>query len=1468
MSIITDVYLVSLQSAYLTVEYSGFDWGYSMDEGGQLELLVPCGAVTQVAVNGVVYPPQRLVHSCYRMHTQQVSLGPRSMRVLLDPSDLPPIDLRLRICAVIALPHCDTPEPRCILLKGVHSFLPVPTFLLKHALSQVLRFKVRAHLSQAVDELLALEAAHPIGLSSLSMRLEDGTSEVELEAQDSFQTVQATVKHFRAEVSGYNQDVDMTQLVAVEPVPKKEPSHTPTQLTTDIKLSRSYFFEGCVHTLPRGFFLLLSPYLCRIQLSSFETYYLQFDTAFIDSFRVLLEELGSALKLALSATRQRPTLVFLPCSSNDDVISTNACLSAKEQFVVSVDYHLRGHDLFHMAVHIASRLFAALLLVWLQDEVWGVKGLGTGLYDFMCMVTLHQYTGLIRTFLHQSPLYIDVHKRLFGEPPSHQALFLPESDIMHDILSIQQENLVSTSGIEGLLTSFSQVQSVMATGLPNKLLSFAIRLASYSLGLILPSDYIPDGAAANNHNVIVDTMERYLFSGLLGLPMDVLGDVKKNPKILAVLQRTLIFYPNTGGVQTSAGSSLAYLAYTALLFDERKENIVPALTAVIRPPLTFSTDGDALYLFGRTWQLFAPMILQQFVDISNIPDPTIHSLLIERNKALRNNTYPHLNGYLTHYNVQDETGESFFHFIPKHIQTTKVTFQARVTESMSAIGYPLRELVSTGKVFTLVQAQKESKQGSALDWKLLSPLTSSATPPLLLQGLSPNILGTHHLHRFTLRNAVSLVQEQRRLSLAMLGQREGVYACPVILMELFALVLSKAEDSNFNTITSYPIAYPLTNRVFSTFRPDCTMSIYEPLLVLLGSTTSVFEIVNALNTSALALIHFFNCSVYQHIREGSVSVTATEIARAFIKTRGLFCNLSMFFLTIPRVVLVLRSIVINDQMTVPLEIRRAAALYLHALGDRCWLTEYLGVVIKVARTSKDIRLIRFSVELITTLLPVFTCSDLALYQIMRFGTGLVVDEPQYGGYIPQKTRFLSDLLVASAPFQMTPVEKKCLDGRQTSDERARMRVCLCDVPGRRLSTLCRDTDACYCALKTSVLLRRERERLLDFMLNTETLIQTPEDLLYVVRGLFVYGTTRMRLYDEDMMALISATLGLITKSLKRLAPSDRCIQAQIGLQSVAYLMTLIVYRGPEERLWSLCDDAIQLVNKALEVKGIDKVSSIITLLQSLVRILVSEEVQNPSLQAGIIDILGMILSDNNVVTSFSPAHTMYADAVTGFSLSDVKWPIRRPTRRGLTHLEWIVVVMPYIIPSQSLYGCYSGNPYYEAIPRLFCCMEPNCPACFFGDCSCSSVSALTFFSQPIETCHDTTSWTLSLGQALLSMSKPSSMLFRSLFLLPNYEKAYQAILEALCDASQTTYALSQERKLLAEYSILQRSGLDGAFEHTWQALERASKICLTERAKSIGPCFIVIAYDDVCIAVQPLGRMPDGSNTDKKPCQL
>lgn len=630
------------------------------------------------------------------------------------------------------------------------------------------------------------------------------------------------------------------------------------------------------------------------------------------------------------------------------------------------------------------------------------------------------------------------------------------------------------------------------------------------------------------------------------------------------------------------------------------------------------------------------------------------------------------------------------------------------------------------------------------------------------------------------------------------------------------------DFSNIQINTGIVRSYPNVSRFVTRHTRGGIFGMVEPFLLFIsprGNPPNPSYLVDALNMSAMnAHFHFMYKIGAELSRMGTINTDLLDIIMSTVETRGIFSHLNIYFLVISKLIFVLRSIVLNEMSSVTPALRRAAASYLYLMGDRVWLIDYLTTLLRIIKHYTDQSSAMVALGIIKSLLPIFCRIDAGLYLLLQLCIRGVCSKERKALDINRdglrtmtlmgtecrcnlvyNIDFCAQVLRNAAIFSYARITDPIESSFDLQRDRSCLPSCLCDLDEKKISSGCEGRPKTTCTLRTMLGIQRKIASLIDLLMNpTSThslrIIVSLDDVSELVQSVLFYAVTRIRLFSEvEWISKLPSICDTIYVYISRYAEgSDSpCTQSTIfnypepvrtkvytiHLQMLANLLSIpikeyaLVATDKPARNSSPYWAAIYLLLSHLMDISIPILEfTLSSVLHLLIKLGTSAHLASRCRQM-VFQLAYVLLSRTNIITPIAPAHFLYIDIIIG------AFGTPRVTR-SLTFLEWTLEVQPYITYFMSNFGGYASNPQRPAIQRIFSFLEPACPDCFFGTCTCSFLSDSLYYKNIGEMAREPfLKKMLALGQTVLSMMNMPVAICGDMRIYEDYEQSFTLRIE-------------------------------------------------------------------------------------------
>lgn len=637
-----------------------------------------------------------------------------------------------------------------------------------------------------------------------------------------------------------------------------------------------------------------------------------------------------------------------------------------------------------------------------------------------------------------------------------------------------------------------------------------------------------------------------------------------------------------------------------------------------------------------------------------------------------------------------------------------------------------------------------------------------------------------------------------------------------------AKVFYARDFSNLQLNSGIVVSYPSTNCFVARHARSGILGIVEPFLLFVcprGNPPDPLRLVEALNMSARnAHLHFLYKIGAELSQMGTINADLIDIIMSTVETQGIFSQLSIYFLVMSKLLFVLRSIILNETSSVTSSLRRAAASYLYLIGDRVWLIDYLTTLLRIIRHYTDQSSAIVAAGIVKSLLPIFCRVDAGLYLLLQLcirgvcskerkaldtnRDGLrtvVLTDAECRCNLVYNMDFCAQVLRNAAIFSYTRATGPTVSSFDL--QRSCSPTCLCDLDGQKLSSGCEGKPKTACALRTMLGIRQKVTDLIDLLMNPASVhslrvVKSLDDVSELVQSVLFYAVTRIRLFSEmEWLSKLPSICETIYIYIGRYSESADllCTQSDIAkcpepirtkvqtihFQMLANLLSipvkqhaLVVVEQAERSSSPYWTTMHQLLSHLVHINVPISEFTLSSVLHLLVKLGTDLHLA-PQCRQMALQLAYILLSRTNVVTPVAPAHFLYINIIIG------AFGTRRAIH-SLTFLEWTLEVQPYITYFMNNFGGYAFNPQRPSIPRIFSFMEPACPDCFFGTCTCSFLSDSLYYRSVREMAHEPfLKKMLALGQTALSMMNMPIAICGDMRIYEDYEQSFTSRIEEL-----------------------------------------------------------------------------------------
>lgn len=629
------------------------------------------------------------------------------------------------------------------------------------------------------------------------------------------------------------------------------------------------------------------------------------------------------------------------------------------------------------------------------------------------------------------------------------------------------------------------------------------------------------------------------------------------------------------------------------------------------------------------------------------------------------------------------------------------------------------------------------------------------------------------------------------------------------------------DFSNLQINSGVVMSYPCINRFIARQTKSGVFGIVEPFLLFIcprGNPPNTSYLVDALNISAKnAHLHFIYKLGEELSQMGTINTDLIDTVMSNVETKGIFSQLGIYFLVISKLLFVLRSIILNEISSVTGILKRAAATYLYLLGDRVWLIDYLTTLLRIIRHYTDQSSAIVAANTVKSLLPIFCRIDAGLYLLLQLCIrgvcnkdrrvldinrdglkSVALTDTECRCDLVYNIDFCAQVLRNAAIFSYTRPTGPI--GSSFDLQRSCLPSCLCDIAEKKLSSGCEGKPKTACTLRTMFGIQRKTSQLIELLMDpTSTqslrLITSLDDVTELVQSVLFYAVTRIRLFSEmEWMEKLPTICDTIYVYISRYADgSDSpCTYLSINnyhepvrtkvyvihLQMLANLLSIpiktyalvsVERSGIFSPYWST---VYKLLSHLIHINTSIAELTLSSVLHLLIKFGTTVYL-NPQCQQMALHLGYVLLSRTNIVTPVAPAHFLYIDIITG-AFGTHRVP------RSLTFLEWTLEIQPYIAYFMNNFGGYSFNQRMPSIPRIFSFMEPACPDCFFGTCTCSFLSDSLYYRSIGELDREPfLKKMLALGQTVLSMMNTPVAICADMRIYNDYEQSFTSRIKDL-----------------------------------------------------------------------------------------
>ncbi|ESU44105.1 Hypothetical protein GSB_150425 [Giardia duodenalis] len=644
---------------------------------------------------------------------------------------------------------------------------------------------------------------------------------------------------------------------------------------------------------------------------------------------------------------------------------------------------------------------------------------------------------------------------------------------------------------------------------------------------------------------------------------------------------------------------------------------------------------------------------------------------------------------------------------------------------------------------------------------------------------------------------------------------------PGSFRDLIAIFYAR-DFSNLQLNSGILMPYPPTNRFVPKHTRSSILGIVEPFLLFVcprGNPPNPSYLIEALNMSARnAHLHFLYKIGAELSQMGTINTDLVDTVMSTVETQGIFSQLSIYFLVMSKLLFVLRSIILNEASSVTPSLRRAAASYLYLIGDRVWLIDYLTTLLRIIRHYIDQSSAIVAAGIVKSLLPIFCRVDAGLYLLLQLcirgvcskerkaldtnRDGLrtvMLTDAECRCSLVYNMDFCAQVLRNAAIFSYTRATGPTVSSFDL--QRSCSATCLCDLDGKRISSGCESKPKTACTLRTMLGIQRKVTDLIELLMTPTSvyglrIVTSLDDVSELVQAVLFYAVTRIRLFSEtewlSKLPSICETIYIYIGrysggsdspcnhlSIAKCPEPIRTKVQIIHLQMLANLLSipvknheLVVAEQTARSSSPYWTTVYQMLSHLIQFNTPISEFTLSSVLHMLVKLGTTPHLV-PQCQQMAFQLAYILLSRTNIVSPVAPAHFLYIDIITG------AFGTHRVTH-SLTFLEWTLEVQPYITYFMNNFGGYAFNPQRPSIPRIFSFMEPACPDCFFGTCTCSFLSDSLYYKSVGEMAHEPfLKKMLALGQTVLSMMNLPVAICGDMRIYADYEQSFTLRIEEL-----------------------------------------------------------------------------------------